>query len=128
MTFNAIEIAALVIVVLSLIKVIIVVFNARAWAKVVKFLYGNATMTFIVELILAAVLFYYLIQQLTIVQIMAVIALGALLTGMTFAVYGKETVAWASKLLNTRTLLKRAWLPILIWLALVIWALVELFG
>lgn len=128
MTFNAIEIAALVIVVLSLIKVLIVVFNARTWMKVVKFLYGNVVVTFVVELILAGILFYYLIQQFTMVQLMAALGLGALLTGMTFAVYGKETIVWASKLLNTKSLLKKAWLPILLWLTLVVLTIIELFG
>ena len=127
MTYNAVEIAALALIVFSLIKLIIVTFNARTWMNVVKFLYSNATITFIVELILAAVLFYYLIQQFTVVQIMAVIALGALLTGMTFAVYGREIISLASKLLNTKSLWKRAWLPILIWLILIVWALMELF-
>jgi len=125
---DAIAIAALVLAVLVLIKLVVVTFNARAWLKVVKFIYSNAVVTFIVELILVAVLFYYLLQSgLTIVPIMAIIALGALLTGMSFAVYGKETITWAAKFLNSKTLLKRAWLPILIWLALVIWTLIELF-
>jgi hypothetical protein len=125
---DAITIAALVLAVLVLVKTIIVMFNAKTWMKVVRFLYGSKTLVFMVELILAAVLFYYLIQELTIVQIMAVIALGALLTGMIFAVYAKETIAWASKFLNSKSLMKKAWLPILIWLALVIWTLIELFG
>jgi hypothetical protein len=128
MAFNALEIAALVLAVLVLVKVLVVSFNARAWMKVVRFLYSNRALLFIVELVLAAVLFYYLIQQMTIVQIMSVVALGALLTGMVFAVYARETIAWASKFLNSKSLMKRAWLPILIWLALVIWTLVELLG
>jgi hypothetical protein len=129
MKVDAIAIAALVLAILGLIKLAIVVFNAKTWLNVVKFLYGNAVLTFIAELVLAAVLFYYLLQSgMTIVPIMAVVAFGALLTGMTFAVYAKETIAWAGKFLNSKTLLRRAWLPILIWLALIVWTLVEIFG
>jgi len=82
---------------------------------------------YIVELILAAILFYYLLIELTIVQIFAAILVGAFLTGMTFAIYHKEAMDFGSKLLKGKTLLKRAWLPILIWLALTIWTLAELF-
>lgn len=128
MAFGAIEIAALVLVVLGLIKLLILTFNAKTWMKVVKAVYSNPVLTFIVELVLAVLLFYYLLQQFTIVQIMAVIALGALLTGMSLAVYGKETMAWATKILRTKSLLKKAWLPILIWLGLTIWTLIELFN
>ena len=127
MAFNALEIAALLLVVIGLIKLFIVSFNTGAWMKVVKFLYRNSVALFIVELILALILFYYVIQQFTIVQIMAVIALGALLTGMTFACYGKETIDWASKILKAKNLLRKAWLPIIIWVILLVWTLLELF-
>jgi len=125
--FNALEIAALLLVVIGLIKLFIVSFNTGAWMKVVKFLYRNSVALFIVELILALILFYYVIQQFTIVQIMAVIALGALLTGMSFAAYGKETIDWASKILKAKNLLRKAWLPIIIWVILLVWTLLELF-
>ena len=127
MAFSAIEIAALALVILGLIKLVILSFNAKTWIKVVKTIYGNPVVTFTVELVLAVVLFYYLLQQFTIVQIMSVIALGALLTGMSLAVYGKETSAWASKILKKKSLVRKAWLPILIWLGLTVWTLIELF-
>lgn len=127
MAFNAIEIAALVLVIIGLIKLLVLSFNANTWLKVVKAVYGNPVVTFVVELVLAVVLFYYLLQQFTIVQIMSVIALGALLTGMTFAAYGKETIDWASKILRTKSLIRKAWLPILIWLGLTVWTLIALF-
>lgn len=127
MAFNALEIAALVLVIIGLIKLLVLSFNAKAWMKVIRFLYSNSAVLFIVELILAGFLFYYLIQQFTIVQMMAVIALGALLTGMTFATYGKETIVWADKIIMAKSLLRKAWFPIIIWLALIIWTLFELF-
>lgn len=127
MTFTVVEWFVLVFIVIGIIKTFTVIFNPKSWMKVVRFLYGNGVVLFIVELILAAVLFYSLIQQFTIVQIMAVIVLGALLTGMSFALYNKETISWADKILKVKTLFGRAWIPILIWLALMIWALVELF-
>jgi len=117
----------LAFVVLGLIKFLFLLFNAKAWMKFAFKLYSKPALLVIIELILALILFYYLLQSFTIVQIMAGVLLGALLTGMTFAAYGKETIAWAKKIMNTKSLLKKAWLPMLLWLILMVWALIELF-
>lgn len=127
MAFSVVEWFVLVFVIVAIIKVLICSFKPKAWLDLVKGLYKNGVVLFIVELILAAVLFYYLLMELSVVTIMAVIVLGALLTGMSFALYNKETMAWGSKILKGKTLLSKAWLPILIWLALSIWVLIELF-
>ena len=127
MAFSVVEWFVLVFVILAIIKIIICSFKPKAWLDLIKGLYKNGVVLFIVELILAAVLFYYLFLELSLVYIMAVIVLGALLTGMSFAIYNKETIAWGSKILKGKTLWNKAWLPLLIWLALSIWVLVELF-
>ncbi len=126
MAFNAVEIIALVFAILVIVKLLVVSFSPGSWMGLAKSLYKAPWILFVVELILAAIVFYYLQMELTIVQIVGGITLGALLTGMTFAIYGKETIAWGMKLLN-KGLLKKAWLPILIWLAIAVWTLVELF-
>lgn len=127
MAFSVIEWFVLVFVILAIIKILICSFNPKAWLKFAKSLYKKGPVLFIVELILAAILFYYLFMELSIIYIMAVIILGALLTGMSFAIYNKETIAWGSKILKGKTILNKAWLPLLIWLALAIWVLIELF-
>ena len=127
MAFSVIEWFVLVFAILVIIKLLVCSFNPKAWLKFAKGLYKNGVVLFIVELILAAILFYYLFMELSIIYIMAVIVLGALLTGMSFAIYNKETIAWGSKILKGKTLWNKAWLPILIWLALSIWVLIELF-
>ncbi len=126
MAFSVVEWFVLVFAVLVIIKLIFISFAPKSWFSLAKKLYSSPVLLVLVELILAAVLFWYLLMELTIVQIMAAVILGALLTGMSFAVYGKETLAWATKLFKTN-MLKKAWLPILIWLVLSIWALVALF-
>lgn len=116
----------LVLSVLIIVKLFFVVFNAKGWFSFAKSLYASPIVMFVVELVLAAILFYYLIMQITIVQIMAGLGLGALLIGMTFALYPKESMAWAEKFLKQKSM-SRLWLPILIWLALAVWALTALF-
>jgi len=127
MAFTVTEWFVLVFSVLAIVKLVTISFNPKGWLNLVGGLYRNSMLLFLVELVLAAILFYYLLQEITIVQILAGIVLGALLTGMTFALYAKETLDWGKKLLKGRTLLNRAWLPILIWLVLSIWALSALF-
>ena len=127
MAFGIVEWFVLVFSILVVVKLVIVSFRPKSWLNLVKPLYKSHIVLFIVELILAAALFYYLFKEITIVQIVGGIVLGALLTGMTFAIYGKETLEFGKKMLKEKTLIKRAWLPILIWLALAIWAIVSLF-
>jgi hypothetical protein len=122
-----VEIIALILAIAVIVKILVVSFSPKTWLNAVaKPLYKNPVLLVIVELLLAGVVFYYLLQELTVVQIVACTFFGALLTGMTFAVYSKETLSLAEKMLRSK-LLKKAWLPILVWLALAIWALKEIF-
>ncbi|OGJ12649.1 hypothetical protein A3K82_02155 [Candidatus Pacearchaeota archaeon RBG_19FT_COMBO_34_9] len=120
-----IEIIVLILISFSVIKILTI---PNIWMKyVIRPLYSKPKILFLVELILAGIVLFFLLQSLTIVQILAVVAFGALLTGMTFAWYGKETISWAEKLLK-KGIWKKAWLPILIWLALIVWGALVLFG
>ena len=119
-----IEIIALVVIVLSVLKIALI---PKVWMKVVRKLYSVPKVLFVIELALAAVVLYYLLQVFSIVEILAVVGFGALLTGMSFAIYGKDTISWAGKILK-KDIWKKAWLPIVIWLALMVWGALELFN
>lgn len=126
MAFTVIEWFVLVFLILGIIKLLFLVFNAKAWSNFAKKLYSNGTVLFLVELVLAAVLFYYMLQSMTIVMILAGVVLGALLTGMSFALYPKEVMTLASKIMG-KGMWKKIWLPVIIWLVLFVWGLVALF-
>lgn len=127
MALDALGIILLVFAILVIVKLLFVVFNPKAWLKFALSLYRNPAVLVVIELVLALLVLYYLLQSLTILQIMGGIVLGALLTGMSFAAYGPETIAWAKKIMSTKSVLKKAWIPALIWLILIIWTLKELF-
>ena len=127
MSLGALEVIVLVFVVLGLIKLLFVLFRPKLWLNFAKKIYASPTVLWVVELVLALIVFYYLLQSLTIVQIMAGIVLGALLTGLSFAFYAKETMACASKLLKKKGFLKKMWPVMLVWLVLFIWTLAALF-
>ena len=79
-------------------------------------------------MILGAVLLYNLLMQLTIVQIMAAVALGALLTALSFTIFGKDLIPWMAKIIKDKKILwsPRAWFVWLIWLVLIGWAVYTL--
>ncbi len=126
MTFTSVEIVALIFAIVVLLKLFIVLVSRESWISFVKGIYKNPFLLVLVELILTVFVFYYLLQELTIIQIMACVLLGALLTGMSLASYSKEFIPAATKMLKTN-ILKRAWLLIILWLVLTVWVLVELF-
>lgn len=128
MSFTIVQWFVLVFSILALVKILFVFFNPKAWLKLVGHIYGKAShVTIVVELILALGLLLYLLKEMTIVQIMGAIIFGALLSGITFAAFGKETLAFGNKILRTKGAVHKAIISIVIWLALTIWALVSLF-
>ena len=123
---NAIEIIALVFSLGVLLKMVFVLFSKKSWMGFVKKIYSKPMILFLIELIVAVIVFGYLLQSLSIVEIMACIVLGALLTGMSFTFFMKELYPSFEKMLKSKVL-KKAWLLMLLWLALAIWVLITLF-
>lgn len=122
-----IEIIALIVIIISAIKIIVILVNPKSWADIVKKVWVNPMVMSIVSLILAAIVLYYLIQSgLTIVQILAVTAFVGLLMAVGIGIYANEVISMAIKMLK-KGLMKRAWFYTLIWIALIVWGAYELF-
>jgi len=129
MVMGAIEIIAVIVLILSAIKILVILVNPKSWMKVVKLVYSIPTLTMIVALILSAVTLYYLLQSgITIIQIFAVMAFIALLACMTISIYFKDVVSFAGKMLKDRKFLRKAWLSILVWIVLIVWGLYAIFA
>jgi len=128
MTFTPIETLALIIALLSLIKLIVILVNPMSWFKgVVKPIYSNPFMLQLIGLILAGVSLFYLLREFTIVQIFAVMFFFASLMLFGVGAYAKEILDFADKIYKKKDTIKRAWLSILVWLVLIFWVLMELF-
>jgi len=126
MVLTSIEIFALIVVIVAAIKILVLLIQPKSWLSVVKTVYAKPALAMMVELILAAVILYYLLAELNIVQIFAVMLFFALLMAISFTTYSKETISWARKMLN-KNVIKKAWLAILIWVILIVWVLYTLF-
>ena len=57
----------------------------------------------------------------------AVMLFMALLIAIGFASYSKELMKFVEKMLKDKKILAKSWFYILIWIALCIWALIEIF-
>ena len=117
-----IQIMALIVALLGAIKTIVVLIKPKAWVdKVVKPIYANPMVTSIVALIIGGVSLWYLLQELTIVQIFASMLFFMALMLLGFAAFSKDTLAFAQKLLKDKECIKRSWLLLILWIALLIW-------
>lgn len=123
-----IEIIALIFIIVAAIKILVILVKPKAWLDmVVKKVWVSPFITGLICLVLAIIVLYYLIQELTIIQIFAVMGFVGLLAGVGIAAYAKEIVGLAGKLMN-KGIVKRAWLQIIIWIILIIWGLYTLFA
>ena len=121
-----IEIIALILIIVSGIKIIVILINPNAWMNFAKKLFANASLVRIVLLILAGVVLYYLLQELTIIQILAAATLIVLLIGIGLA-KDFNTLIKLYNNQNSGKLLKDNWLYTLIWIVLLAWGAKELF-
>ena len=123
---NTIEIFAWIVVLVSAIKLITIIISPKSWINFASKIWKNPKIIALVSLVLGAVVFYYLIQEITIVQIFAVILFVMFIFALTFAVYSKEFYPMLQKFAKEKEIFKKGWLPIIIWAVLIVWAVKEL--
>ena len=109
MAFGALEILALILIVLAIVKtVVMLIISPKAWFRFAKAVYANPVVVSIVALILAAVVLYYLVGAgVTIVHILAVMVFLALLATVGFAKYANNLIKFFEKKKVRRELRKR---------------------
>mgnify|MGYP000161398701 CR=1 FL=1 len=123
---NPIELFAWIAVVLVLVKVVVILINPKAWMKFAKTFWERPIVMMVVSLVLAIVVLTYLLESVSIIQIFAVLVFVMLISAVTLASYSKEFVKFAEKLVKDRKFFRKAWVSIVIWVALAIWALIQL--
>ena len=127
MAFTPVEIIALVLLIVAAVKMVVLLISGKSWMNLAKSLYKNKVVFQIICFLLAGVVLYYLLQDLTIVQIFAVTAFVALLLALGMAEPIKKIIPVYEKHLKNKTLFKTYWLYVLVWLALMAWVFIELF-
>ena len=128
-TGTSVEILALIFLVAAAIKILVILISPKSWSDlVVKKVWKNSNLMMIVSLILAAAVLYLLLGAgITITEIFAVMLFLSLLAAVGVAIYAREVVSVAQRLLKDRNIVKKSWLYLLIWIILILWGLKELF-
>ena len=127
MAFTPVEIIALFIIVIGLIKIAVLLVNPKSWINFAKNLYSKPKAVSTVALILAAIVFYYIIQEISIVQILAVTVFVFLLMMIGMAKEIQPLIKKFEPQINKGTIWKDYWLYTLIWVILLAWGIKELF-
>lgn len=126
MALRPTETIALIFILLAFLKIFVVLVNRNKWyEKVVKPIYSGSNSWTILFLLLAILVFYYLLQELSIVHIFAVMAFISLVMGIGFMQHSKEILEFSKKIYNKKLTMWR-WVYLLVWSLLLLWALVEI--
>lgn len=124
---NPIEIMAIIVAVLGLVKLFFVATNPKAWLKVVDFVFAKPNVTSAVSALLALIVLFFIIQEITIVQIFAVVLFVTLLVLVKASAYAKEIKDLGHKILKDKNAIKKVWLAVVAWLILILWLFYEVF-
>lgn len=122
---TALEVIATIFAILVLVKIVVVVINPRVWMKkVAEPLLGNPPLATAIYAILAIVVGYYVFERLPVTHVAAVMLFTALVMGIGLMPYAHPVLKIAEEISATRsTLLRKAWLPIVIWVGIALWVL-----
>lgn len=125
---SAIEIMALIVVLFSGIKIIVLLIKPELWInKMAKKLWAKTKFTIFISLMIAIISLVFLLKELSIVQIFAVILFLMALMVIGMAPYAQELINLISQKISKENIFKKNWLAIIIWVVLMIWVLLTLF-
>ena len=127
MALAGLEVIALILILVSFIKILYLFFNKKGWWNFVGKFYRRSVLSTIVLLVLAAVVFGYLLVEITIVQLMAALALASLVFAIAFLQYPKEMGEFAQKAYKKKFSVVQI-IFVIIWIFISLWALVVIFS
>lgn len=124
MNLTPVETIALILIVFSTIKLIFIIFNPQLWINFAKKVWGSPGFLTAIMLILGVTILKFLLEELTIVQIIAAIAFAACFFAVGFARSSNEIIKLFEKRWKDRKIIRSHWVYILIWFIMMIWGLI----
>ncbi|MBS3090226.1 hypothetical protein J4433_00470 [Candidatus Pacearchaeota archaeon] len=122
-----IEILALIFAIGILVKIIAVLVNPKSNLKLAEMMLEGTGVLRIIYLILLAITGYYLLLELNIIQISAVMLFALILVALAFIPYNKHVLEIRREHAKSRKkFLKQNWLQLVIGAAIAIWTLVAI--
>jgi len=126
---NAIELLAWIFVIGVLFKLVAVLFKPADWLKAAEAMVQNRALSALVYAILAVIVGYFVLTNLSAAQIGVVMLFTGLLTGVAMMPYWKNLLEVTKESMATRgQLLAKNWPAMLIWAAVAIYLIYGLLG
>jgi hypothetical protein len=125
---TAIEVIALIIVAVSILKLIVLAVNPRAWFNTAGKIVSSGMFSRIGLLVLLGIVLWYLLQYLSIVEIYAASAFTIIFFWLSMAPYKQKIYDAVMGEMSTGNIWKRSGLIIVVWLVLTIWVAKEIFA
>ncbi len=122
---SSLEILATIFAIIVLVKLIFLSLSARLWMKTVGAMLNYPVATTLIYLFLAGIVGYYVLSNIAIIQIAAVMLFTSLLGGIGLAPYSRVMLRLGEEILNEGV--SKAWLSMLIWTLVAIWVLYTVF-
>lgn len=128
---TAIEIIALIVVVLSLVKIVALALAPQAWNSkknpLMALFWGSGTLSYVAPLMLAGVVLYYLLAYFSITEIFAASMFSWAFFILVFAPYRSSLMRMMDEIVAEGDFIKKNWVTITAWLLLVAWVLCDMF-
>ena len=118
---------ALLVALIVLIKAIVVSLNPKAWSDAVTSKkWSNIPTLTVVSLVILLGSLYYLIQELSILQIGATLLFFFGLMGLAFAPYASQWMDLAKTMVSDKRFMQKSMPSLVVWTALALWILYAL--
>ena len=102
MGWPALEVISVIFAILIIIKVVLVLFARGSLLSVRKSLSKIPRVMSLISLALCLIIFYYLVQEITLVQLFAAVVFTFLLIGAMVSLYSKEMIEFSTKILKRK--------------------------
>jgi hypothetical protein len=126
---SAIEIIAVIFAIFILLKISIVLINPTGWSKLADAIIRNSIITTIVYIFIAIVVGYFIFRTFSIVQVAAIMLFSSILIGLGLIPFSETFLSIRDEMMVSRSnILRKTWLTLLIWIAIALWTLYEVFS
>ncbi len=129
---TAVQIIALVLVLISLVKIGVFFVNPQAWytekTNPLLKLFGSKMSTMVSGLVLSIIVLSYLLGEMTITQVFASFVFAFLFVLFVMAPYVSKLFDWVKKESQKPSFVMDNMVGIVAWVVLMVWVLIDIFG
>lgn len=127
MAYSPVDVIALIIVIAIVAKIVILIVNPKSWMQFSKQVLSKPGLIRMVALVLAVVVMYFLLQEMTIVQIMGAGVFFGLLLVIGLITEADYLFKKYDSMIRRGTIWQEYWFYAAIWIILALWTVKELF-